>query len=214
MATYLSPGAYARELDYSAYAARAASSVIAIVGAAGKGPVNKPTLLTNPSQLVSIFGKPLSIGVSKARFGLHAAVNSLNQTSQVWYTRVTDGTEAAAFADSAIMVNSQVLYLAKDDSGITVGGGVLAFALQVTKRAGTTLGADAFNALVRKFGSANIFTAAYAPITNLGELNTAISGAGAFVQVSIPMAEGSFTSTEAKSQKGATGLKASAKVGP
>ncbi len=188
MATYLSPGAYARELDYSAYAARAASSVIAIVGSAGKGPVNKPTLVTNPSQLVSIFGKPLAIGSSKARFGLHAAVNSLNQTSQVWYTRVTDGTEAYAATDSAIMVNSQVLYLAKDDAGITVNGGVMAFAIQVSKRAGTTLGADAFNALVRRFGAANIFTAAYAPIANLGELNTAIAGAGAFVQVSIPMA--------------------------
>jgi phage tail sheath protein FI len=199
MATYLSPGAYARELDYSAYAARAASSVIAIVGAAGKGPVNKPTLLTNPSQLVSIFGKPLSIGVSKARFGLHAAANSLNQTSQVWYTRVTDGTEAAAFADSAIMVNSQVLYLAKDDSGITIGGGVLAPALQVTKRAGTTLGADAFNALVRKFGAANIFTAAYAPINNLGELNAAIAGSGAFVQVSVPMASATKTFESAES---------------
>jgi phage tail sheath protein FI len=188
MATYLSPGAYAREVDVSTYAARVASSVIALVGAAGKGPVNVPTLLTNPSQLLNIFGKPLSIGASKARFGLHAAVNALNQTSQVWYTRVTDGTESYASADSAILVNSQVLYLAKDDSGISVNGGSLAFALEVTKRSGTTLGSDAFNALVRQFGASNIFTAAYAPIANLGELNAAIAGAGAFVQVQVPMA--------------------------
>ena len=43
MATYLSAGVYSRELDISAYAARVASSIIALVGSAGKGPVNKPT---------------------------------------------------------------------------------------------------------------------------------------------------------------------------
>jgi phage tail sheath protein FI len=193
MATYLSPGAYARELDVSGYAARVASSVIALVGAAGKGPVNVPTLCTNPGQLTNKFGKPLSIGTSKARFGLHAASNALNQTSQVWFTRVTDGTEAYAACDSAILVNSQVLYLAQDDAGILVKGGLIAIALQVTKRPGTSLGSDAFNALVRRFGSANIFDAAYAPINNLTELNTALAGLGAFVQTIIPMASADKT---------------------
>ena len=188
MATYLSAGVYSRELDISAYAARVASSIIALVGSAGKGPVNKPTLLTSPSQLKSIFGAPQATANSRAKFGLHAAVNALNQTNQVWYTRVTDGTEAFAATDSPIIVNSQVLYLAKDDAGITVTGGQLAFAIQVYKRSGTFLGSDAFNALARQFGAANIFDAAYAPITNLTELETTITGSGAFVQVIVPMA--------------------------
>ena len=67
MATYLSAGVYSRELDISAYAARVASSIIALVGSAGKGPVNKPTLLTSPSQLKSIFGAPQATANSRAK---------------------------------------------------------------------------------------------------------------------------------------------------
>jgi phage tail sheath protein FI len=193
MTTYLSPGAYANEVDVSAYAARIASTVLALVGVASKGPVGVPTLLTSQSNAANIFGKPPAIGTSKARFGMHAVMNALSKTSQVWYTRVTDGTEAFASADSPIVVNSQVLYLAKDDSGITINGGQLAFAIQVFKRSGSFLGSDAFDALVRRFGASNIFTAAFAPITTLDELNAAITGSGAFVQVLVPMASATKT---------------------
>ena len=112
MATYLSPGVYARELDFSAYAARVASSIIAMVGTAPKGPVNVPTLLTSPANAQSIFGTPMPTLGTKARFALHAAMNALNQTGQVWFTRVTDGTEATANATASVIVNSQVVYLA------------------------------------------------------------------------------------------------------
>lgn len=193
MTTYLSPGAYATEVDLSTYAARIASTVLALVGAAGKGPVGVPTLVTSQANGANVFGKPLAIGTSKARFGLHAMMNALTKTSQVWYTRVTDGTEEYASADTPIIVNSQVLYLAKDDSGITINGGQLAFALQVYKRSGSFLSADAYDALVRRFGATNIFDAAFAPITNLDELNTAIAGSGAFVQVMVPMASATKT---------------------
>lgn len=193
MATYLSPGTYARELDFSAYAARVASSIIALVGSAPKGPVNKPTLLTSPANAQKIFGTPQATEGTKSRFGLHALMNALNQTGQVWYTRVTDGSEASAVASAPIIVNSQVIYLASDNSGITIQGGKLAIALQIRKRPTTQLGADAYNALVRRFGAANIFTSSYAPIENLDDLNSAITGGGAFTQVIIPMASATKT---------------------
>ncbi len=193
MTTFLSPGAYANEVDLSTYAARIASTVLALVGTASKGPVGVPTLLTSQANGANVFGKPMAIGTSKARFGLHAAMNALSQTSQVWYTRITDGTEAFASADTPIVVNSQVLYLAKDDAGITILGGQLAFALQVFKRGGTFLGSDAFDALVRRFGANNIFDSSFAPITNLQQLNDAIDSDSAFVQVNIPMASATKT---------------------
>lgn len=188
MATYLSAGVYPREADVSAYAAAVASSVVALVGTASKGPFT-PTLITSPDQWVKVFGKPLPTAANRSNFGPHAAVNALNQTSQVWYQRVGDGSQRAASTSSPVIINSQVVYLAKDDAGIDVVGGQMAFTLEIRKRAGSSLGADAFNALTRTFGLKSVFTATYAQITNLDELNTAIAGGGAFVNVAVPLAK-------------------------
>lgn len=189
MATFQSAGVYLRELDYSAYAARIAGSVIGFVGTATKGPIGIPQLLTSPSQGIGIFGKPLPTAGTKCNFGLHAAMNALNQTSQVWYVRVTDGTEKIASVSSPIVVNSQVVYLANDDDGITVTGGQLAFTLEIQVRPGAVLSSDAFNALTRQFGANSVFDASYNVITNFSDLLTAIDGSGAFVNVQVPLAK-------------------------
>ena len=188
MAQFVSPGVYVRELDFSSFIARISGTVLAIVGSAGKGPVGVPTLLTDAGRAKDIFGAPLPTDESRGNYGLHAALNALNQSGQVYYLRVTDGTEREATATSPIVVNNQVVYLANDDDGITVEEGKIAFTLQVRIKSGAVLGADAFNALVRQFGSKNIFKSSYAPITSLGDLNTAIGAGGAFVQVLVPMA--------------------------
>lgn len=186
MAVFVSPGVYTRELDFSQYAARVAGSVIALVGTAGKGPINEPQLLTSQAQLVEIFGRPLPTKDTRANFGLHAAYNALSQTPQVWYTRVADGSERLATTSAPIVINNQIIWEATDDDGITVTDGSLAFVLEVTK-VGTALKADTFNALARKFGSKNLFDGSYNPITSLSELETAISGSGAFAQIIVPM---------------------------
>lgn len=193
MAVFVSPGVYTRELDFSQYAARVAGSVIALVGTAGKGPINEPQLLTSQAQLVEIFGRPLPTSDTRANFGLHAAYNALSQTPQVWYTRVADGSERLATTTAPIVVNNQIIWQATDDAGITITDGSLAFVLEVTKAGASALKADTFNALARKFGSKNLFDGSYNPITSLSELETAIAGSGAFVQILVPMARETTT---------------------
>lgn len=188
MSVFVSPGPYVRELDFSQYAARIAGSVIAVVGTAGKGPIDTPTLLTSQEQLVQIFGRPLSTDGTRSNFGLHAAFNALAQTSQVWYTRVADGSERVATTSAPIVVNNQIIWEADDDNGISITDGTMAFTIEILGVGGTALKQDAFNGLVRRFGIKNLFDGGYAPITNLTELETALAGPGAFAQVLVPMA--------------------------
>lgn len=193
MSVFVSPGVYVRELDFSQYAARLSGSVIAVVGTAGKGPIDTPTLLTSQEQLVTTFGRPLSTDGTRSNFGLHAAYNALAQTSQVWYTRVADGSQRVAETSAPIIVNNQIVWEADDDNGITITDGTLAFVIEILGISGTALKQDAFNALVRRFGLKNLFDGAYAPITNLTDLETALAGPGAFAQVLVPMARETAT---------------------
>jgi uncharacterized protein len=58
MPTYLSPGVYVEELDTGSRPIEGVgTAVAAFVGLAEKGPFNTPTLVTNWSQFVSIFGE-------------------------------------------------------------------------------------------------------------------------------------------------------------
>ena len=56
--SYVSPGVYIRELDFSDYAARISTTVLGIVGVAKKGPMHKPTLITTEQELIDTFGTP------------------------------------------------------------------------------------------------------------------------------------------------------------
>lgn len=186
MSVFVSPGTYVREFDFSQYAARLAGSVIAVVGTAGKGPIDTPTLLTSQEQLVQIFGRPLSTDGTRSNFGLHAAFNALAQTSQVWYTRVADGSERVATTEAPIVINNQIVWEADDDNGITIVDGTMAFTIEILPN-GQALKQDAFNGLVRRFGIKNLFDGGYNPIANLTQLETALAGPGAFAQVLVPM---------------------------
>jgi phage tail sheath protein FI len=55
---YLSPGVYTREIDLSLVPSSQGPLRPAFVGAAKKGPLNKPTLITTPQQYVDVFGEP------------------------------------------------------------------------------------------------------------------------------------------------------------
>lgn len=187
MSTFVSPGVYVRELDFSQYAARIAGSVMAFVGTAGKGPINEPQVLTSQAQLVDTFGRPMATAGTRSKFGLHAAYNALTQTSQVWYTRVSDGSHRSATTTAPIVINNQIIWEVDDNDGVTITDGAMAFVIEILKPAGTALLSDAFNALVRRFGLRNLFDGDYNPITNLAQLETAVAGSGAFAQVLVPM---------------------------
>ena len=91
MAVLLSPGVKTRELDFSVYAAELSSTIVGMVGAARKGPAMEPTLVTSPRQFLEIFGEPISTD-----YGAYAALQFLSHGNQLWYVRLTDGSEKSA----------------------------------------------------------------------------------------------------------------------
>ena len=56
MPSYLSPGVYTRETDFSFYIKQISTSACGMMGIAEKGPINKPTLVTSWEQFVRKFG--------------------------------------------------------------------------------------------------------------------------------------------------------------
>lgn len=60
MSVYLSPGVYPREVDLSLLPAGIGALRPVFIGAAKKGPINEPTLVTSAQQFVDIFGEPFS----------------------------------------------------------------------------------------------------------------------------------------------------------
>ena len=72
MAVNISPGVYTKELDFSVYAPRLASTIFGIVTTASKGPVNELTLITDEAQLVDTFGPPAA-----AHYVMYAAIQYL-----------------------------------------------------------------------------------------------------------------------------------------
>ena len=56
MPSYLSPGVYTRETDFSFYIKQISTSACGMIGIAEKGPINKPTLVTSWEQFVRRFG--------------------------------------------------------------------------------------------------------------------------------------------------------------
>ena len=62
MATYLSPGVYTREIDFSYYVKQISTSSCGMVGVAERGPINKAVLVTSWEQFINKFGSYLQAG--------------------------------------------------------------------------------------------------------------------------------------------------------
>jgi hypothetical protein len=58
MAVFLSPGVFPREIDLSILPAGTGALRPAFIGAAQKGPINEPTLITSAQDFVNVFGDP------------------------------------------------------------------------------------------------------------------------------------------------------------
>jgi hypothetical protein len=84
MANFVSPGVYSIEKDISDYAPSVNPSVVGLVGFASRGPVNTPTLLTTPAQLIRTFGTPDLVTGGQ---GITGALEILQKTNQVYYVR-------------------------------------------------------------------------------------------------------------------------------
>jgi len=100
MANFVSPGVYVIEKDISDYPASINSSVVGIVGFAGRGPIagqsgQKATLITSIQQLVDIFGKPSESIKGQA---IEGAQEILETTNSMRFIRVADATATEASA--------------------------------------------------------------------------------------------------------------------
>tara|TARA_R110001599_G_scaffold115443_1_gene282186 strand:- start:1049 stop:3448 length:2400 start_codon:yes stop_codon:yes gene_type:complete len=84
MANLVSPGVYTIEKDVSDFAPSVNPSIVGLVGFASRGPVNKPTLLTSPADLIRTFGTPDLVTGGQGIFG---ALQVLQKTNQVYYVR-------------------------------------------------------------------------------------------------------------------------------
>jgi hypothetical protein len=96
MANFVSPGVYVIEKDISDYAPSINTSVVGMVGFAGKGPVNTATLITSQNNLIDTFGPPSEDLYGQA---LEGAIEILEQTNALYFVRAAAGTAADASAN-------------------------------------------------------------------------------------------------------------------
>jgi len=100
MANFVSPGVYVIEKDVSDYPASINSSVVGIVGFAGRGPIaglngQKATLITSVQQLIDVFGEPSESLKGQA---IEGAQEILETTASLRFIRAADATAAEASA--------------------------------------------------------------------------------------------------------------------
>lgn len=83
MASYVSPGVYVRERDYSGYTAATGTTTVGFAISAQRGPLDTPRLITSAEAFISEFGNP-----SVNQFGPHAVLDYLKYGNQAWVCRV------------------------------------------------------------------------------------------------------------------------------
>jgi len=88
MPSYLSPGIYPREIDFSFYVKQISTSASAMVGVAERGPINEPTLVTSWEQFLKTFGGYLAAGY--LAYAARAFFD--NGGSVLWVTRIAHAT--------------------------------------------------------------------------------------------------------------------------
>lgn len=90
MAVYVSPGVYTREIDLSLYVPALSTTIVGMVGATDKGPVDTPTFISNQQQFVDTFG-----GTDTNYLVSYSALQYLRQGRQLWFVRVIGSTATA-----------------------------------------------------------------------------------------------------------------------
>ena len=113
MVNYVSPGVYTIEKDISEYAPSINTSIVGVVGFAGKGPVNKATLITSQNNLVTTFGEPNEDITGQ---GLEGSLEILEQTNSLYFVRAASDSAADASATMALGTCPAVVVSGEIDS--------------------------------------------------------------------------------------------------
>jgi phage tail sheath protein FI len=150
MPTYLSPGIYTRETDFSFYVKQISTSSSAMVGVAEKGPINKPVLLTSWEQFINRFGSYINEGylayAARAFFDNGGSVLYVNRIAHL--TDPTDRDTLTAVKSSAMLPNREVTP-ADTLRVLAVNEGTWGDGLSVSIEDGTLDPANHFNLVVR-----------------------------------------------------------------
>ncbi len=103
--SYLSPGIYTKETDYSFYVKQISTSIAAMVGVAEKGPINKSTLVASWEQFVNKFGSYINNSylayAARAFFDNGGQVLYVNRIAH--YSDITDKTTLTAVKSSVTL---------------------------------------------------------------------------------------------------------------
>ena len=100
---FSTPGIVLSELDVSQVVAPAGTSVGVVVGGASKGIAHSRKLLTTDKEVIDTFGVP---NASRSNdFGIYGALQYLQESNALYFTRACDGTET--FANAYFPVSTQ-----------------------------------------------------------------------------------------------------------
>jgi len=107
MASYLSPGIYTREIDFSFYVKQISTSSCGMIGVAEKGPIHQASLVTSWEQFVRKFGSYLQSGylAYAARLFFDNGGNVLYVTRIAHLTDPTDKNTLTAAKSSATLLD-------------------------------------------------------------------------------------------------------------
>jgi len=111
MTSYLSPGVYTKETDFSYYVKQISTSACGMIGIAERGPINKPVLVTSWEQFVRSFGSYIANGylayAARAFFDNGGQVLYVNRVAH--YTDPTDKTTLTAEKASVALKNRRIV---------------------------------------------------------------------------------------------------------
>jgi phage tail sheath protein FI len=99
-----SAGVYVTEDDRSLRAANAPTSIGAIVGDSLKGPVGVPTLITDTTNFINIFGKP----DPSISFMHHSALAFLEESNRLYVVRIAPGATYSGATVSSVNNNNVI----------------------------------------------------------------------------------------------------------
>lgn len=100
---FSTPGIVLTEKDISQVVAPAGTSVGVIVGGASNGIAHTRKLLTTDKEVIDTFGKPDSSKTTD--FGIYGALQYLQESNAMYFTRICDGTEK--YANAYLPVSTQ-----------------------------------------------------------------------------------------------------------
>lgn len=195
--TFVSPGVYVLERDFSDYAPALSTAIFGVVGGASWGPVNELTFISNENALINAFGAPLvddTVTPNKSATPMiTAGIHYLRNGSSLQVIRVSDGTDAAATVNLTDL-GTPATYTSTPDLAAGTNMSVNRFVrLDVNNGGAVTIDLGAGAALISAVTRAEIITNLQAAL-NAADITVApVTGGGGEELISLTTTAGGAT---------------------